>query len=245
MDESYKKNPKKKETPQPKPTLLPDLSPTLSSSKSTQEVHQTKTPPINTSPSTTIRESSYQHPTNCKRKLFVVGDSHLKRLSKQLLNYSIRDAHAVIKNFDGETTKRLGHHVLPILKEDKPDSVLIHIGTNDVNNHKLYAVSPEKLASDNMEIGRTCKSFNVKEVFISSVLCRNEVILSNQINRTNELLNKLCKENDFNYISNSNITPSHLSKDGIHLNDIGTFKLGDNFFKHVNVSGSFLNARNA
>ena len=240
-----KKNPKKKENPQPKPTLLPTLSPTLSPSKSTQEVHQTKTPPITTSPSTIVRESSYQHPTNRKRKLFVVGDSHLKRLSKQLFNYSIRDTHAVIKNFDGATTKRLGHHVLPILKEDKPDSVLIHIGTNDVNNHKLYAVSPEKLASDIIEIGRTCKSFNVKEVFISSVLCRNEVILSNQINRTNELLNKLCKENDFNYISNCSITPSHLSKDGIHLNNIGTFKLGDNFVKHVNVSGSFLNARNA
>ena len=115
-----------------------------------------------------------------------------------------------------------------ILKEDKPDSVLLHIGTNDVNHHNLYAVSTEKLASDIIEIDRTCKAFNVKEVFISSVLCRNEVILSNQINRTNELLNKLCKENDFNYISNSNITPSHLSKNGIHLNDIGTFKLGDN-----------------
>ena len=157
-----------------------------------------------------------------------MGDSHLERLSKQLFNYSIRDTHAVIKNFDGATTKRLGHHVLPILKEDKPDSVLIHIGTNDVNHHNLYAVSPEKLASDIIQIGRTCKAFNVKEVFIPSVLCRKEVILSSRIDRTNELLNKLCKENDFNYISNSNITPSHLSKDGIHLNDIGTFKLGDN-----------------
>ena len=136
---------------------------------------------MNRSPSTIVRESSYQHPTNRKRKLFVVGDSHLKRLSKQLFNYSIRDTHAVIKNFDGATTKRLGHHVLPILKEDKPYSVLMHVGTNDVNNHNLYAVSPEKLASGIIEIGRTCKSFKVKEVFISSVLCRNEVILSKQI----------------------------------------------------------------
>ena len=80
----------------------------------------------------------------------------------------------------------------------------------------------------------------MKEVFISSVLCQNEVILSNQINPTNDFLNKLCKENGFIYISNSNITPSHLSKDGIHLNDIGTFRLGD-----VNVSGFFLNGRNA
>ena len=134
---------------------------------------------------------------------------------------------------------------MPILKEDKPDSVLIHISINDTNNHKLYAVSPEKLASDIIEIGRACKSFNMKDVFISSVLCWNEAILYNQINRTNELLNKLCKENGFIYISNSNITPSHVSKDGIHLNDIGTFKLGDNFVKHVSVSGSYLKAQNA
>ena len=240
-----KKNPKKKENPQPKPTLSPALLPTLSPTKFTQELHQIKTPPINTSPSTTVRESSYQHPTNRKRKLFAVGDGHLKRLSKQFFNFSIRDTHAVMKNFDGATTKRLGHHVLPILKDDKPDSVLIHIGTNHINNHKLYAVSPEKLASNIIEIGRTWKSFNLKKVFISFVLCRNEVILSNQINRTNELLNKLCKESDFINISSSNITPSHLSKDGIHLNDMGTFKLGDNFFKHVKVNGSFLNARNA
>ena len=54
-----KENPKKKENPQPKPTLLLTLSPTLSSSKPTEEVHQTKTPPINTSPPTIVRESSY------------------------------------------------------------------------------------------------------------------------------------------------------------------------------------------
>ena len=231
MDESYEEKSKEKRKPTTQTYLIVCVMSTLSPTKFTQELHQIKTPPINTSPSTTVRESSYQHPTSRKRKLFAVGDSHLKRLSKQLFNYSIRDTHAVIKNFDGATTKRLAHHVSPILKEDKPDSVLIHISTNHINNHKLYAVSPEKLASNIIEIGRTCKSFNLKEVFISFVVCPNEVILSNQINRTNELLNKLCKENDFIYISNSNITPSHLSKDGIHLNDMGTFKLGDNFSK--------------
>ena len=84
----------------------------------------------------------------------------------------------------------------------------------------------------------------MKEVFNSSVLCRNEVILFNQINPTNELLNKLYQEKDFIYISNSNITLWHLSQGGIHVNDIGTFKLGDSFVKHVNVSDPFLNARN-
>ena len=121
---------------------------------------------------------------------------------------------------DGTTTKRLGQPVWLILKEDKPDSVLTYIDTNDINNHKLYAVSPGKLASDIIKIGRSCISFNVKEVFISSVLCQNEVILSNQFYRSNELLNKLCKENGFIYILIRNITPSHLSKYGIHLTDL-------------------------
>ena len=73
-----KKNSKKKENPKPKPTLSP--------TKSTQEIHQIKTPPIKTSPSLIVRETSYQLPANRKRKLFVVGDSQLKRLSKQLFN---------------------------------------------------------------------------------------------------------------------------------------------------------------
>ena len=52
MDESdEKKNVKKKENPQPEPTLSP--------TKSTQEVHQIKTPPINTSLSPIVRKSSY------------------------------------------------------------------------------------------------------------------------------------------------------------------------------------------
>ena len=92
-----KKNPKKMENPQPKPTLSP--------TKFTQEFHQIKTPSTNKSPSPIVRESSYQHPANRKRKLFVVGDSHLKRLSKQLFNYPIRDTHAVIQNFDGAVRK--------------------------------------------------------------------------------------------------------------------------------------------
>ena len=112
-------------------------------------------------------------------------------------------------------TPRLAH-----IERDKPDSMLIHIGTNDINNHKLYAASPGKLPSDIIKIGRSCMLFNVKEVFISSALCQNELILSNQFNRSNELLNKLCKESGFIYILIRNITPSHLSKDGIYLTEL-------------------------
>ena len=62
--------------------------------------------------------------------------------------------------------------------------MLIPIGTNDINNYKLYAASPEKLASDIIAIGRICKSFNVKEI-------------ERLKGWKNEFLKKLCKENGF------------------------------------------------
>ena len=60
MDESDEKKPKEK-----------GKSTTQSYIIANQEVHQIKTPPINTPPSSIVRESFYQHPANRKRKLFV------------------------------------------------------------------------------------------------------------------------------------------------------------------------------
>ena len=66
---------------------------------------------------------------NNNKKLLVCGDSHVKRLSKRLLNNSLKKSHAVLKNFDGANIKRLSHHILPYLHEDKPDSVILHMET--------------------------------------------------------------------------------------------------------------------
>ena len=56
-----------------------------------------KSSPINTFSSPIVREPSHQYPTKPKKKISVLGDSHLKRLSKQLFNYSIRYTYPVIK----------------------------------------------------------------------------------------------------------------------------------------------------
>ena len=36
--------------------------------------------------------------------------------------------------FRGAASNRLNHFILPTLHEDQPDVVLLHIGSNDVNN---------------------------------------------------------------------------------------------------------------
>ena len=94
-----------------------------------------KPPPLRTESAVAVdKNKSVQQTNNIgnpnnKKKLLVCGDSHVKRLSKRLLNNSLKKSHTVLKNFNGAHIKRLSHHILPYLHEDKPDSVIFHIGT--------------------------------------------------------------------------------------------------------------------
>ena len=94
-----------------------------------------KPPPLRTESAVAVDKNKSVHQMNTignpnnNKKLLVCGDSHVKRLSKRLLNNSLKKSHAVLKTFDGANIKRLSHHILPYLHEDKPDSVIFHIGT--------------------------------------------------------------------------------------------------------------------
>ena len=94
-----------------------------------------KPPPLRTESAVAVdknknvqRMNNIGNPNN-KKKLLVCGDTDVKCLSKLLLKNLLKEPHAVLKNFDGANIKRLSHHILPYLHEDKPDSVILHIGT--------------------------------------------------------------------------------------------------------------------
>ena len=56
-------------------------------------------------------------------------------------------------------------------------------------------------------------------------------------NMARTLDNILCSEqceNNFKYIDNSSIEPSHVWKDGLHLNDEGLALLANNFINTLN-----------
>ena len=152
--------------------------------------------------------------------------------SKLLLNNSLKKSHAVLKNFDGANIKRLSHHILPYLHEDKPDSVILHTGTNDVQPN--MDSPPEKLSDELINFSPICKQSGVRNVHVSSSLPKNDSRLSHFISKANNLLADKCKRYDVIFISNENIRTGCLAKDGIHLNDIGTFYLVSNFVDCVN-----------
>ena len=65
-------------------------------------------------------------------KALVVGDSHIKRLSKNFIKHKVGSDKILFKNFDGANSKHLRHHVIPFLHENCPESIVIHAGTMEI-----------------------------------------------------------------------------------------------------------------
>ena len=74
-----------------------------------------------------------------KRDLFIVGDSHIKRIERYLIVHHLSDKNISLKckNFDGADVRRIHHHLLPSLHKDQIDSIIIHGGTNDISHNNF------------------------------------------------------------------------------------------------------------
>ena len=73
----------------------------------------------------------------------------------------------------------------------------------------------------------------MKEVAIS-ILSKKNIALICLIQEVNNSLREQCILNGFGFISNDNISRTHLWKDGIHLEDLGTNILAGNFVDFLN-----------
>ena len=131
--------------------------------------------------------------------------------------------------FRGAISKRLHHYILPTLHKDHPDVALLHIGSNDINNQTKDRINTGKLTGDIINIGKSCIDLCVKEVIISSILPKKNIALTRLIRLVNDSLRKQYVLNRFGFISNDNISRTHLWKNGIHLKDLGTNIVPGNF----------------
>ena len=76
------------------------------------------------------------------------------------------------------------------------------------------------------------------EVIFSSIIRRGDAF-NNKASEVNELMVRLCRENDIGYLDNSNIDYEHLQGGGkfggIHLNERGTDIFKCNFIDMINI----------
>ena len=145
-------------------------------------------------------------------------------------NSQLRSGKAFFKTFSGANTKQLSHYIIPTLVDDKPDAVIVHVGTNDI----LNGANDNELANSIMKIGIVCKQHGVNDVVISSILVKKSPRLNALVRRVNDQLRDLCATNGFQFISNDTISTDYLWRDGIHLKDAGTDILSSNFCKILN-----------
>ena len=136
----------------------------------------------------------------------------------------------------GGKARNIKRYIVSHLEEERPDSVIILAGGNDLPTSRNNPLPVLRIANDIMEIGIACKKFNVSNIFISSVLPRQLVYLQKRRKELNGILRNLCIVHNFVFIDNENIIlREHILKDGVHLNDSGTILLARNFLNNLNA----------
>ena len=135
------------------------------------------------------------------------------------------------QSYQNDFNKKLRYIILTLI-DDKPYTIIIHVGTNDILNHANH----EYIAQSIIIIGLDRKNNSVKEVLTSSVLVKKNPNLVTIVCRINDMLRDLCENNGFSFICNDVITTNYLWKNGVHLQDIGTHVLSNPFLKFLNNS---------
>ena len=118
--------------------------------------------------------------------------------------------------------------------EDRLDIVIIHLGSNDITHNTVDQIDVKDIVNHILNIGKKYLFYGVKEVIISSIFIKKQFKLRRIIRQVNDLLRDECKRNNFQFVSNDNITREVLWRDGLHLNNDGTYIFASNLADFLN-----------
>ena len=163
-----------------------------------------------------------------KKKVIVVGDSITKFLRSDELPTS--ESSVTVMKHPGCSTEDMTDYIKPIARK-KPDTILLHVGTNDLtkgintmkNVRKCVEAIRELDNSENIQIG------------FSSIMHRSDKDFSKEISELNVKLKKYCLGRGFIYIDNDNVNESCLNNSKLHLNKKGTNLFSKNILTSLDI----------
>ena len=159
----------------------------------------------------------------------------MRRINRKLFNESLPYCKGNIKYFSGAKSVELEHYIKPMLMNNKPDIVVIHIGTNDIDFRNVdNGAIVNNTAENIINIANLCKEYGINETVISSILPKKNMKLSKYIRQVSDVLCDLCKINNIYFLAHNNIGRNFISEDGVHLNKDGTYLLASNFVNFIN-----------
>ena len=184
-----------------------------------------------------IQQQNHHQPqpqrSNSQHKLLLVGDSNIHGVQPRELARKIRKNVFVVRQaISGATASHICHYS-EILLKDKPDSIIIHAGTNDVHGRNSENLSAESVACELIRTGVKARNAGVQNIMISALLPINDIKANEKALEINSHLRDHCKAYNFVYVDNSNMTTGDLY-DAVHLTREGRVVLVDNFAFYMN-----------
>ena len=151
----------------------------------------------------------------------IVGDFMIKYLNGCELS---RDNSVKIKCHPGANKDNVIDYVRPSGRK-KPDMIIIHTGTNDIQNKVNTLQKVRKVITTMKEIDVN----NEIQIAFSSVIHRKDQDFEEEIKEIKRKLENLCKGKWIKFINNSNNDGSCLNRSKLHLKNSGTALLVKNF----------------
>ena len=158
-----------------------------------------------------------------KKAVVILRDSIVKNVNGWQLSKSLTNEKVSVKSFPGATTKQMSIYLKPTL-EEKPDTIILHMGTNDLRSED----EPDKIANDIVDAAVACKQTGC-EVIISALLPRGDKF-SDKAKEVNDNLKELCLSKNISLIEHRNFhSRYHLNNSKLHPNRKGSGILASNF----------------
>ena len=119
----------------------------------------------------------------------------------------------------------LGEKLDDLIK-DKPDDLIVHVGTNDIANYVNLLNNVKKTFR---KVSKDSPSTQL--AFSLIIVIKDKKNLEKRSIETNDRLKKFCSQKGLGYIENNGIKEVHLRKMRLHLNKKGNKALPKNLYK--------------
>ena len=130
----------------------------------------------------------------------------------------ISHSHTVkVRPNPGASTHDLMDYVNPAMRK-KPKALVIHTGTNDIQQE----INTMKMVKKLVKVIKEIDSEKETEIIFSGLIQREDHDFRDQIEEINVKLKTYCESKDFRFVENSNIDGGFLNRSKLHLNKMGT-----------------------
>ena len=163
--------------------------------------------------------------TKVKKNIVVVGDSIIKNVNGRDVS---RGDSVKIRPHPWASAEDLNDHIKPAIRKN-PDIVVIHTGTNDLQNNCNIVEKAKKLISAVKEVDKD----NSVKIAFSSIINRGDEDFKDKTNDANSKLKNYCNSAGMGFIDNSNIDGSSLNRGKLHLNRKGAAALAKDLCRFV------------